>query len=621
MDDVAGRLGQSLTVRRRLPEGGLLYVERQVPFLCLYRRPADSPDGGTERLITGEPAYLIGTLARRLQKPQAALVRRIGEAMRDVFGAFLLIEVWAGPEVLAASPDEPTSPPPLTVLRPAGDQHEQLVKVLVRALTRDKRGAPQWTVVVQERSKATGPPPLLNGPDTRGLNCAHIGLEVPPLYRAAGDQTLYPVVVRQVRRSLSLALRKTVYHFAKTRTTHKPTHFHTMGRHALVKAVWRADRQLADIGRQYDFLLALSPTNMERAWRRFRQSRFEEPPEFEYRPLTLDIGQAKRSLFSVPLERIEDPTLADLFFEKQLELDRQLTILADRGSRRVLFGSLQLYGGVDRELLTEAERLIELIPPGVREAGDSKRVTAQQFARRAEEELRALAQAGHDLEGTGVEIRPDLAAGLMVSKGVLLIGEQSTFPRSRVEALLQHEVGTHVLTYLNGRQQPLQQLHVGLADYDETQEGLAVLAEYLAGGLSRPRMRLLAGRVVAAHLLEHKATFVDTFRMLLRYGFSQSVAFAIAARTYRGGGLTKDAVYLRGLIGVLDYLRAEGPLEPLYVGKIGRHHVPIVRELQARRILGVNPVLPRFLQDPAAQGRLAKARGGCRPYDLTEVSR
>jgi hypothetical protein len=29
-------------------------------------------------------------------------------------------------------------------------------------------------------------------------------------------------------------------------------------------------------------------------------------------------------------------------------------------------------------------------------------------------------------------------------------------------------------------------------------------------------MRLLAGRVVAAHLLENKATFVETFRMLLR---------------------------------------------------------------------------------------------------------
>jgi hypothetical protein len=93
------------------------------------------------------------------------------------------------------------------------------------------------------------------------------------------------------------------------------------------------------------------------------------------------------------------------------------------------------------------------------------------------------------------------------------------------------------------------------------------------------------------------------------------------ARTFRGGGLTKDAVYLWGLIGVLDCLRTDGPLEPLYVGKLARYHVPIVRELQARRILGARPVLPRVLRDPAAQARLAQTRTGCRPYDLTEVSR
>ena len=67
--------------------------------------------------------------------------------------------------------------------------------------------------------------------------------------------------------------------------------------------------------------------------------------------------------------------------------------------------------------------------------------------------------------------------------------------RARVGASLQHEVGTHLVTYYNGLEQPLRLLHVGLAGYDETQEGLAVLAEYLVGGLSRSRLRTLAERV------------------------------------------------------------------------------------------------------------------------------
>ena len=149
------------------------------------------------------------------------------------------------------------------------------------------------------------------------------------------------------------------------------------------------------------------------------------------------------------------------------------------------------------------------------------------------------------------------------------MSDQSRIPSSRVEALIQHEVGTHVLTYHNGRAQRLRHLYTGFAGYDALQEGLAVLAEYLVGGLSRPRLRLLAARVVAAHLMIDGASFVETFRTLDRtYDFAQRTAFVVTMRTYRSGGLTKDAVYLRGLRQILDYLAGGGDLEPLFVGKI-----------------------------------------------------
>ena len=58
------------------------------------------------------------------------------------------------------------------------------------------------------------------------------------------------------------------------------------------------------------------------------------------------------------------------------------------------------------------------------------------------------------------------------------------FRRGAATALLQHEIGTHVVTHVNGSRQPLRLLGAGLAGYDETQEGLAVFAEYLVGGLT-----------------------------------------------------------------------------------------------------------------------------------------
>ena len=86
----------------------------------------------------------------------------------------------------------------------------------------------------------------------------------------------------------------------------------------------------------------------------------------------------------------------------------------------------------------------------------------------------------------------------------------------------------------------------------------------LVGGLSRSRMRVLAARVVGAHHMLDGASFIDTFRTLNRnYEFSQRTAYTIAMRLYRGGGLTKDAVYLRGLLQILRYLREGGELEPL----------------------------------------------------------
>jgi hypothetical protein len=148
---------------------------------------------------------------------------------------------------------------------------------------------------------------------------------------------------------------------------------------------------------------------------------------------------------------------------------------------------------------------------------------------------------------------------------------------------------------------------------------LAVLAEYLVGGLSRPRMRLLAGRVVAAHCLEDGATFVETFRCLRHdFRFASRLAFTITARIYRGGGYTKDQVYLDGLIQVLDYVQSGGELAPLLLGKIATHHIPIILELQRRGVLCPAPLQPYYLQDEDAQERLANiSRLNLTIFDLT----
>jgi uncharacterized protein (TIGR02421 family) len=279
---------------------------------------------------------------------------------------------------------------------------------------------------------------------------------------------------------------------------------------------------------------------------------------------------------------------------------------------------LQIYGGVSDWLLAQARELLDRVPVrGGGEAGRSQ-VEAAEFLRFAQQELHYYRQQAADFAATA-SVREDLFAGLMVSADQLLIGGRTRIPKRRVDALLQHEVGTHLVTRFNGRQQPFKQLEVGLAGYDGLQEGLAVLAEYLVGGLTRLRLRILAARVVAARQMVEGATFIDTFRMLEGdCEFARRTAYTIAMRTYRGGGLTKDAVYLRGLLQILKYLSDGGELEPLFIGKIAAAHLPLIAELRLRQILKPPVLRPRYLELPAAQERIARLRGGLTVLQLLE---
>ena len=118
---------------------------------------------------------------------------------------------------------------------------------------------------------------------------------------------------------------------------------------------------------------------------------------------------------------------------------------------------------------------------------------------------------------------------------------------------------------------------VGLAGYEGTQEGLAVLAEHLVGGLTAFRLRQLASRVVAVHRMLDGATFAEVFDALVDDGFPVRAPSPPTMRVFRSGGLTKDVVYLRGLVDLLAHLGAGGTLDPLWLGKL------LARDLPDRR--------------------------------------
>ncbi len=621
IEEICERLQRNQPVRRSFKGLGRLHIDRQLPFLCLHRQPREQKDQGTERLVMAEASYFVVSGKRVVSTALAPLFRRVIETLSNQFGAFLLVEVWSSeqlPEQEAAQSGGVHHP--VFEIHVAKDQDLQDTAETLRVhLEKIKIHRKPAEVEVKQDSRwgPPGRPSILSALEMRELRCQKIGLEVAPIYRSPDGETVYPLILRALRRALSPALKRTFHHFAREHTSHTPPSYQALGRRRVVQAVWDVDEQLAGISDSFDFLLQVTPVNIESAWLRFKRKRFQEAPAFQYRPRPIDPVLMKRRLYEVPIERVEDPTLAQLFLEKQMEMDRQLTMLADRDTPRFLYGGLQLYGNLNDRLVSTARELLDKIPSRTREDWKDGYLDAAAFAERAQEELGHYHRMSSSFTAKA-QVREDMYAGLMVSRGQLLIGRNARIPARRVEALLSHEVGTHLLTYYNGRAQPLRQLYVGLAGYDELQEGLAVLAEYLVGGLSRARLRLLAARVVAAHSLVEGASFLEVFRQLDRtYEFDQKTAFTITMRIFRGGGLIKDAVYLRGLLRILDYVKKRGELEPLYVGKIAAHHMPIIKELQWRKVLRPLPLRPRFLDREDSILRLNDLQNG---YSLTKMA-
>jgi uncharacterized protein (TIGR02421 family) len=389
---------------------------------------------------------------------------------------------------------------------------------------------------------------------------------------------------------------------------------------SLEPAALTADACLADAAEDLAFLLHVTPVNLEAAWRDFSASDHDILPDFEYRPLAYDLDDMLATVAEAPIEAIEDPVVADLLREKRDELEIKLRMLGRRNSEEFLIDSLRVYGPVEEELAELAKRMLYRLPAVEHVEPLEGRLDAVAFAARAERELDGYREQFPDFAGC-VEVSEDALPGLMVSGDTLYVGAGTHVPKRRAEALIQHEVGVHLVTRFNGCCQPLQLLATGLAGYDVLQEGLAVVAEYLVGGLSRSRCRILAARVLAVECLCAGAGFVETFRLLHdRYGFREETAFNVAARVYRSGGLTKDAVYLRGLASLLVHLGggggAEIDLDPLLVGKVDLPHLESIRDLLDRELLEPPVLRPRFLELDEARGRLAFLRAGATPLDL-----
>src|SRR5690606_9950693 len=158
------------------------------------------------------------------------------------------------------------------------------------------------------------------------------------IYRDATG-TVFPVFLRRLRHLLSGVLRQSAFEFARVQTSAGFESYRAVGPRRFGEEVSDADTALAEIESSYQLLLLVSPVNVREAWSSFRDSGFSREPEFRYRLLPIDPDALKQRLFNVDLEPVADPAMAFLLRDKRDELDRQITLIAERNTHSFRYAS------------------------------------------------------------------------------------------------------------------------------------------------------------------------------------------------------------------------------------------------------------------------------------------
>jgi uncharacterized protein (TIGR02421 family) len=185
--------------------------------------------------------------------------------------------------------------------------------------------------------------------------------------------------------------------------------------------------------------------------------------------------------------------------------------------------------------------------------------------------------------GLNLKFSNKISAAAMVQNNTqtLFLKKNHRFSANQLKVLANHEIGVHLVTTHNGMAQTLKIFQNGFPKNLETQEGLAVLSEYMSGCLTLFRLKELAYRVLAADSLRKGFDFSATFDLLHnQYKLNREEAYTISLRAHRGGGLTKDYLYLTGLKKMYTHYRNNKDLDNLLTGKVSLDYLSLITKWQ-----------------------------------------
>ena len=340
-----------------------------------------------------------------------------------------------------------------------------------------------------------------------------------------------------------------------------------------------------------NMLDTITPINYKLEKQAFFDSNFSVNPNFLYSKKKINYFKRKRALFNLPIDKLKDEDLFTLYndvIESYIDrLDQHKSV----GTPEFLYDSLRYFGEPTEKDLRNAQFILHL-PDDIEEDNEDKLLNSEKLSA-------FLADfSKQNKYKCKIETSDSMIANALVSGTTVKINEAAKVTETEAHALAHHELGVHLVTTLNARKQPFRILSLGCPVNATTQEGIAILCEYLSGNLTLSRLKVLALRVIAVNSMINEKDFRSTFLLLKeQYKVKDDLAFTITARAYRGGGYTKDYLYLQGFHQMLNAYETDENFNNLLCGKTSYEYLPLITRLIDKDYL----IAPKYISPAIAQ--------------------
>jgi len=341
--------------------------------------------------------------------------------------------------------------------------------------------------------------------------------------------------------------------------------------------LFEIDANINRLVKNIELLNYINPQNIAAEKKKFYSSKYNYEPQFKYPKIRFNGYKLHRLFFSQRLERIENEDIRQLYEDIIYEYSGLIECIETIGQgRKFYYNSLKSFGTPTERSIENAKFILrfddsefneELLP--LYNAQEARNYF-DEFSKR------------YDFK-YNIKISNNLSAAAMVLNNTqtLVLRKSHKFSLNQLKVLTNHEIGVHMVTTFNGLEQPLKIFSNGFPNNVESQEGLAVYSEFMSGCLTIERLKELAFRVIAVDSLHKGYNFSDTFHLLHnQHKLNRDKAFAITLRVHRGGGFTKDHLYLKGIRNIYKYAKEGKDLGLLLTGKVSEEYIPTIKKLK-----------------------------------------